>query len=230
MQALRGFFASPARQAAAWSTLGILGLALAAAGLLLYNRDASPVRRVVAASDATLTMTASPASSPTPSATPTPTSTPPPSPAASSTATEVVVKPQAPSNDHANDSKPVETPAPEETVVATPLPVVAGGPYCDTISNGRPPSTVIGTFTIGGVAAPLGTAVTLAFDGVTGPSGNSGVAAGGYHIDYAPAGSGCANRVGAAITVIYDGVAYGSGHTVAADASGAPTRIDIAAP
>jgi hypothetical protein len=65
---------------------------------------------------------------------------------------------------------------------------------------------------------------------VPGPSGNSGVAAGGYHIDYAPAGSDCANRVGAAITVIYDGVAYGSGHTVAADASGAPTRIDIAAP
>ncbi|MGH2632993.1 MAG: hypothetical protein ACRDG3_06245 [Tepidiformaceae bacterium] len=71
--------------------------------------------------------------------------------------------------------------------------------------------------------------MTLAFDGVPGPTGNSGTAAGGYHIDYAAAGNSCANRVGAAITVIYNGVAYPTGHVVG-DAPGAPVIANIAAP
>jgi hypothetical protein len=228
MQALRRFFASPAREAAAWSTLGILGLALAGVGLLLYDRDASPVRRVAAASDVTQTATASPSATATPPATATLTVLAQPSPTTVPAVTQSLSKPETARDD--GGSEPAETASAKPTAVATAILVVAGGPYCSTISNGRPPSTVIGTFTIGGVAAPLGTAVTLAFDGVPGPSGNSGLAAGGYHLDYAPGGSDCANRVGATITVVYDGVAYGAGQTVRADASGAPARIDIAAP
>lgn len=232
MQALRGFFASPARQAVAWSTLGILGLALAAVGLLLYNRDGSTVNRGVAASEVSPAATPPASRTVTATSTPTPTATPSASPSSVSTtlATQVVSKPQTSTDSNAEESEPVETAVAEATQIATAVSIVAGGPYCPTISNGKPPSTVIGTFTIGGLAAPLGTTVTLAFDGVPGPAGNSGLAPGGYHIDFAAGGSHCANRAGAAITVIYDGVGYGSGQTAVADGSGAPIRIDVAAP
>ncbi len=76
-----------------------------------------------------------------------------------------------------------------------------------------PPNAVIGTLTIGGTAAPAGTVVSLAFDGVVGPSRQT-TAAGGYRVDYGAAGADCANRVGAAISVIVNGQAFSTGATV----------------
>lgn len=219
------FFANPARQALAWSALGILGMGLAAAGLLLFTSGGSAPAAAVLAS-------------PTDGPTPTPIRTPTASPTATATATQspsptptptVAARAAGAGQDAAGGSTPAPTLAPAPTPVPTEPPVVAGGPYCPGVSAAAPPNTVIGHFTIGGAPAPLGTAVTLAFDGVPGPTGNSGTAAGGYHIDYAAGGSDCANRVGAVITVIYDGTTYPTGHKVG-DSPGAPVIADIVAP
>ena len=66
---------------------------------------------------------------------------------------------------------------------------------------------------MGGSPAPVGALVALAFDGVIGPA-NQAPEAGGYRVDFAPAGADCANRVGAVITLVYNGVSYATGHTV----------------
>jgi hypothetical protein len=81
--------------------------------------------------------------------------------------------------------------------------------------------------TIGGAAAPAGTAVSLAFDGVVGPS-RSTTAAGGYRVDYSAAGSDCANRVGATISVIVNGQAFSTGAAVGDGAN--PLVFNIDAP
>ena len=73
-----------------------------------------------------------------------------------------------------------------------------------------------GSLTIGGAAAPVGTIVSLAFDGVVGPGGPTR-AAGGYAIDFSFGGSDCANRIGAAISVFVNGKLYGTGAVVSAE-------------
>ena len=226
---LTTFFADPARQALGWSGLGILGLGLAAIGLVLFNSGGSvPPAAVV--SSPTSGPSATPMSTPTPSPTAPPTTAPSPSPSPTPT---TALRASSAGQDSAGTeapAAPTATPTPAEpTDTPTPPAVVAGGPYCPSISQATPPNTVIGRFTVGGQPAPLGTQVTLAFDGVPGPTGNSGTAAGGYHIDYGAAGSGCANRVGAVITVIYNGVAYPTGHTIG-DNPGSPVIANIAAP
>lgn len=106
---------------------------------------------------------------------------------------------------------------------------MAGGLYCPNVSAGTsPPNSVIGVFTIGGSDAPAGATVSLAFDGVVGPS-RATTAAGGYRVDYGAAGSDCANRVGAAIAVVYNGVLYSTGHTVG-DSPGGPVVFTLAVP
>ena len=124
-----------------------------------------------------------------------------------------------------SDAAPV---ADAPTPTPTPAPVVAGGPYCPSISSTSPPNSVIGLLTSGGVAVPAGASVTLTFDGVEGPSATT-TADGGYRVDYGAAGQDCANRVGASVAVIFEGVAYPTGHTVG-DTPGRPVRADIAAP
>lgn len=72
---------------------------------------------------------------------------------------------------------------------------------------------------------PAGASVSLAFDGVVGPT-QATTAAGGYRVDYGAAGSECANRVGAAISVVYNGTFYSTGHTVG-DNPGSPVVLHI---
>jgi hypothetical protein len=85
---------------------------------------------------------------------------------------------------------------------------------------------VIGTLTIGGQPAPVGTGVTLTFNGAPGPSAAVRVA-GGYRVDFAAGGAGCANSVGAAIAVVVNGKTFAAG-TVG---GGEPViRVDIALP
>ena len=67
--------------------------------------------------------------------------------------------------------------------------------------------------------------MSLAFDGLIGPTQTT-AAAGGYRVDYGAAGSDCANRVGAVISVVYNGTFYATGHTVG-DSPGGPVRFDI---
>ena len=226
LQAFRDFFATPARQAAGWSSLGILGLVLAAVGLVLMDRggdvvQAQPQAFVTATATATVSPTRTPGvavtASPVPSASP------------SVTVTAQTRSTQSPQEATSGESQ-AEPPAPatltpEATEEPVAEPVVAGGPYCPSISNAAPPNSVFGLLQPGGAPAPAGAQVGLAFDGVVGPTAET-AAAGGYRVDYGAAGSACANRVGAAISVIYDGVVYSTGYVVG-DNPGGPVRFDI---
>lgn len=86
--------------------------------------------------------------------------------------------------------------------------MASSSPYCPNISQTSPPNTVIGL-----IDAPAGTSVSLAFDGVAGPTAVT-AKAGGYRVDYGAGGQDCANRVGAAISVVVNGRSYSTGHTV----------------
>ncbi|OAI39778.1 hypothetical protein AYO38_06970 [bacterium SCGC AG-212-C10] len=76
-----------------------------------------------------------------------------------------------------------------------------------------PPNTVLGYLTIGGVNAPVGTLVQLAFDGRVGP-GVRLKEAGGYRVDWNAGGANCINKVGAALTVLVNGAPYSNGAIV----------------
>src|SRR5690606_23750615 len=119
-------------------------------------------------------------------------------------------------------AEPEPTPVPEPTAP----PVVAGGDYCPNNNSSSPPNSVIGIFTIGGAPAPAGTAVSLAFDGVIGPTRLTS-AAGGYRVDYFAGPEACANRVGASISVVYNGAYYPTGHAVG-DSPGVPVNVTLA--
>jgi len=223
---LAALFSTPAKQALGWTGLGLLGIGLAAIGVLFLTsgNNPAPPAQVVLAPTSGATATAIRV------VTPTATSTPPPTPSPSPSPTATTTPPPAGRSRDSSGAVATATPPPAPpTPTPTAAAVVAGGPYCPGIDQSTPPNTVIGLFTIGGKPAPMGTAVTLAFDGVPGPTGNSGLAAGGYHIDYAAGGGNCANRVGSVITVIYNGVPYPTGHKVG-DSPGGPIRVDIAAP
>lgn len=208
---VRDFFANPARQALGWAAVGILGIIFAALGvmLILGDNDSSPVAASSAASPTPMrTPTAVPSPSPSatasPTASPTPAETPTPAPTATRAASTG-------GGGGANNPTPVPYVATPEP---TPLPVVtAGGPYCNTVGQTVTPHSVFGAFTIAGVAAPVGSVVSLAFDGVVGP-GVKTTAAGGYKVVFSAGGVECANRVGAVLSVVYDGVFYSTGHSV----------------
>jgi hypothetical protein len=122
-----------------------------------------------------------------------------------------------------------EEPTPEPTAP----PVVAGGPYCPSVSQTATPTRVLGAVTIGGVPAPPGTVVTLAFDGVAGPAEEVTIANGvaGFSIDFNAAQGECANRVGAAIGAYVNGQLIASGRAVGdGSGSGGFVRFDIALP
>jgi hypothetical protein len=223
VELIRRIFSTPGRQAAAWAAVGIAGLGLAALGLLLYDRGGGTgnIQRADAAHTATPTATPTGAVSPSPTLSPSPSPTDTPSPTPSPTA-------RAQTNQNSGGSTNSAPAAPAPAATATPQPVTAGGPYCPNISRDAPPSSVIGLLTSAGSPVPAGASVTLAFDGVAGPSAAT-VAAGGYRVDYGAAGEECANRVGAAIAVIYNGTVYATGHTVG-DSPGLPVVSNIAAP
>jgi len=221
---IRLLFATPARQAYGFAAVGVLGLLFGGAGILLAttggNEDTSALPAAVDTVEATVTSsptrTATPARTATPSPTPSPTQTPSP--------TEVIAT-RAPIV-----AQPTATPVPVEPTATAPA-VIAGGPYCPSVSATAPPTTVGGTITLGGIAPPAGTIVALAFDGVPGPSSVVSVEStatgprAGYAIRFSGGPGDCANRVGAAISVVIDGTYYATGRFVG---DGDPfIRLDI---
>lgn len=243
MNWLQSFFTTPARQALGWTVLGILGIAMAAGGVWALTDEGGSGGALVAEADdstatatsgagATQTRTVTPTASATasPTASPTPSETPPPAattrPAVNSgTGGGGPASGGPASGGESLGQEPAASPVPEESAP----PVVAGGDYCPpSDASTSPPNSVIGIFTIGGSPAPAGTSVSLAFDGVLGPTRLTG-AAGGYRVDYAAAQASCANRVGAAISVVYNGVYYPTGHTVG-DSPGVPVNVELAIP
>lgn len=215
---LRFLVATPVRQAYSFAAVGIVGLLLGGAGLLLATSDGNGSAPIASDDGASPTASATIEVTPTRTATRTPTPTRTPSP----TPTEVIAT-RAPLT-----AAPTAVPAPP---TPTEVAVVAGGPYCPSVSATAPPTTVGGTVLIGGVPPAAGTVVALAFDGVGGPSGvvtvestASGLKA-GYAIRFSGGPSDCANRVGSAISVVIDGTHYATGRFVG---DGAPfIRLDI---
>ena len=219
----------------AWAVIGALGLAFAAVGVALMTEPASGTR-----SGARPDATATPAASATREAAVAsvvgsapvlvldPTATPSAEPSASPSPT-ATVRAAATAQPQAQAPTPTRTaePAPA-TVEPTPTApaVVAGGGYCDLRNSGRvPDGRVAGALVIDGRPVPAGTVVTLAFDGVPGPSRTTDTA-GEYRVDFYIGGSGCANRSGAGISVIVNGVAYSSGRGVPASGSLVPFSIN----
>ncbi|MGI8925854.1 MAG: hypothetical protein ACR2HN_04310 [Tepidiformaceae bacterium] len=233
---MQQLLSTPARQAAAWAGLGILGLLLGAAGVLVFMGGEDDPPSLGGAEGPTISASATSthaAASASPAATVTvaPSAT----VATATTSPRATTAPlaQQPTQGSSSDEpQATPTPPPEPDPTATPevMPtiVVAGGAYCPTISSSAPPNSVIGLFTVGGQPAPAGTTVGLAFDGVPGPSTIT-AAAGGYRVDYGAAGAACANRVGAAISVLYNGASYPTGHVIG-EGKGPLVRFDLALP
>lgn len=226
---LVSFFSTPARQALGWTALGLLGIVMAAGGVWFLTDDGggSPRRVEAERADTSPTSTVEPSRAATNSATATPSATPSISPTTTATATvEATATARPASNANggagagANQPDPTATPVPEPTQP----PVVAGGDYCPTSDqSSSPPNSVFGLFRIGGVDVPAGATVSLAFDGVVGPSRTT-TEAGGYKVSYYAGPANCANRVGAAISVVYNGVAYPTGFAVGGEPA---IRADI---
>ncbi len=225
MSVFESIAASAPRQAMLWAALGMLGLGLASAGYVLLTNEGSPAARPPAEPrDAlpaapTPTLTAMPGTSATPTALPTATEPP--------AATATSPAPAAQSNPSPNQPLPTATPPPPAPAATEPPPPAAANrPYCDRTSSSAPPTSVFGTFTIGGAPAPAGTLVFLTFDGVAGPA-RATSAAGGYRVDFNAGGEECANRAGSTIAVVAGGRATPAGPV----GSGEPAiRVDIALP
>lgn len=243
MSRLLAFFSTPARQALGWTGLGLIGIAMAAGGVWFLTDPGDGGSRAALVADAeSIESDGTATATPTPTRTPTP--TPSASPSPSSTASPAATEGSSPvaatatrrpatntgtgtgtggggagSNDAPAAPEPTATPVPEPTAP----PVVAGGDYCASSDQSSPPNSVFGLFRVGGVDVPAGSTVTLAFDGVIGPSRTT-TSAGGYRVDYNAGPANCANRVGAAISVVYDGVFYPTGFAVG---GGPALRADI---
>jgi hypothetical protein len=122
------------------------------------------------------------------------------------------------------------------TAIPKPTPFPPGPGYCLPTADGAaapyPPNAIFGLLTIGGVDAPVGTLVTLTFDGLPGLSMLT-TSAGGYRFNYAGGGQGhdppCINEVGQELGVLVDGVLKSSGHSVGPSA-GLALRFDVAIP
>jgi len=234
---IQNFFSTPARQAAGWTFLGLLGIAFAAGGLWFLTDDGDGGG--VAASGDDRTATSASTATTSPSATrATSTNTPAPTASASPSATVTATNTTAPAQNVGGNTgnqgganPPPPPPEPTATPTEAPPVVSAGGDYCAPTSDGPgagPPNSVIGLFTIGGAPAPAGSAVSLAFDGVIGPTRLT-TDAGGYRVDYRANIDTCANRVGASISIVYNGQFFPSGHTVGGT-QGTAARFDLAIP
>ncbi len=232
MSRLQSFFSTPARQALGWTGLGLLGILFAALGVWFLTDDGGSGTRVADAGDeavlATPTATPTAQRSATQQSSPSATATATTSPTETATPTTVpTTRPAVSTGGGGNAANPEpQAPEPTPTPEPTPPPAVASGPYCDNPSSNSPPNSVIGLLKSAGADVPAGASVSLAFDGVVGPT-RATTAAGGYRVDYFAAGEGCANRVGASIAVVYNGVFYPTGQTVGGS-PGVPVRLDIA--
>lgn len=220
---LQAFFSTPARQALGWTVLGIIGIGMAAGGVWFLTDDGGGTK-TADADDRTPTTVSSPSATATRTntATPSATASATPSPEPTATATPTT-RPATNTNTSTGGGNNNQAPAPEPTPVPTQPPLVAGGPYCPSSDQSFPPNSIFGLFQVGGGGVPAGATVSIAFDGVIGPSRTT-TDAGGYRVDYNASTSDCANRVGASISVVYNGVFYSTGYTVGA----APAiRFDI---
>lgn len=229
-QGVRNFFADPARQALGWAALGIAGVGLAAAGLYLMTRGNEPPHvQSLSRSTSSPTLASTATGTPSPTATATVSA----SPSASVSPSATAAPSAEATRSTANSGAATATSEPSTPEPAKPTPLAAasaGGPYCNTVSQSGVPTRVFGVFSVGGFAAPAGALVALAFDGVAGPA-NQTPEAGGYRVDFAPAGADCANRVGAVITLVYNGVSYATGHTVGdAQSRAGFLNVPLAAP
>jgi len=214
-----GFFVGQGMKAMLWAAMGALGLAFAAIGVALMTQPASSTRssaRPEATPAAVTTEAPSPAVSapvltldPTATATATAEASPSPTPSPVPTQRSIATaQPQAQA-----------TPTPEPTLAPPPTPTsvpVAVGTYCDRKSSGgAPDGRVAGALILNGQPAPVGTNVSLAFNGVMGPSRVTD-AAGQYRVDFYIGGSQCANGPGSSITVVVNGKSYSTGRTMPA--------------
>lgn len=243
MSWLQSFFNTPARQAAGWTVLGILGIAMAAGGVFFLTDDGSGPKRAgagqetpaAATATATPTRTAIPQSSP--SATPSP--SPSPTQAATVTPTTRAATGASSGSGSSGGSEPSggsNSQAPEPTPTPTPPPVVAGGAYCPPTNVGPgslPSGRVAGAVTVGGANVAEGTVtISLAFDGVLGPTVTNVVDAegkSGFRIDFYANTSECANRVGASISAYANGQFFPTGRAVG-DGGGQLIPVTIALP
>lgn len=209
MNAWRSLFATPAREAAAWIVLALSGVAIALGGVWLFvvdddgggaTRAASAGRTPARTATATPVRTATETPSPTPTETPSPTATPEPSPTPAPRRT----------TSGSTSSGPVATQPPAEPAPA-PRPQITTGTYCPPPPGpGSAPNAVLGLLRIGGEPAPAGTTVSLAFDGVIGPSVAT-AEAGGYRVLWSIAGGDCVNRAGTALGVVVNGQLFMTG-------------------
>jgi hypothetical protein len=103
---------------------------------------------------------------------------------------------------------------------------VAASDYCDNVGGLNPPAAIYGLLTVDGAPAPIGTVVTVLFDGVAGPTVTVSEP-GGYKVLFAAGGLTCANNPAAAISIAVNGSVFSSGYTVASGDSGG-IRLDIA--
>ena len=223
---IRDWFSTPARQAYGYAGLGIAGVGLGVLGVFLLLGGggdqqfvaSSPLEEDRASPTPAVQPTVAPTEPPPPS--PPTVDTPTPEPTVTETPTPTPESVTAPPTPTPVPPTPTPTTAPPTpTTTPTPEPIVAGGDYCHTIDSATLPTTVGGSITLGGEPAPPGTVVSLAFDGVAGPSTQAVVEDGvaSFAIDYAPGPDDCANRMGAAVTVVVNGVAYPTGHSVDGD-------------
>ncbi len=235
IERIGAFFAAPGRQAIGWAALGIIGVALAGGGLLLFSGGGDGDGGTVPANNGSVTpsLSASAITSPSASATrigltatafaleeaasrsqtatagtPSPST----SPSVSPSTTPI------PQPTQGQSQNPTSTPQPAAVLsTPTPIPPTATPPstlaYCPNTGGGAtPPNAIFGNVTIDGVVAPAGTTVTIAFDGVPAVStlvtvqGN----AAGYRFLYGAGGGGCSNHVGAGISIIVNGQSFGA--------------------
>ncbi len=208
------FFADPRRQAYGFAGLGIVGVLLAVLGawMLFYSGGDDDPSLASAEPTPTATATATATATRTPTPTRTPTRTPTPSPTPTQTPT-----PATQNLSGGGGFVPTATPT-------TPA-IVAAGDYCDNVHGLNPPAAIYGKLTVGGAPAPVGTVVTVLFDGAPGPSIVVSEA-GGYKVLFAAGGTTCANNPAAAISIAVNGSVFPSGYTVASGDSGG-IRLDI---
>jgi hypothetical protein len=227
MSRLAALFATPARQALAWTALGILGVIFAAIGAWLLIRgggDAPP-----AAPGVVVTPTPTSAASPSPTATPTPSPSPTPAPATPTPTATATPRPAVGGPGSGGGSTGGQSgSAPAPTPTPTPPPAAAR-PYCPPGALGPgtlPTARVAGALTRGGVPVPAGTLeVFVTFDGVPGPSRLN--VDGGYGIDFYSGGESCANRVGAVIGVLVEGRYFPSGYTIGSQPELVVINVDL---
>ncbi len=213
-----GFFVGQGVKAMLWAAMGALGLAFAAVGVALMTQPANSARTAARpASTPVAQSSAEPPASPAVSApvltldpTATPTAEVSPSPTPTPVPTQRGVATAQPQSQ--------ATPTPEPTLAPpppTPTSVpVAVGTYCDRKSSGgAPDGRVAGALILNGQPAPVGTNVSLAFNGVVGPSRVTDTA-GQYRVDFFIGGSQCANGPGSSIAVVVNGKSYSTGRTM----------------